>query len=166
MKRTAVVYGSTTGNTESAAREIVNILGPDASLFDISKADPGIWGEYDNFILGTSTWGYGDMQDDWDSFLPELSKLDLKNKTVALFGLGDASSYPETFVDAMGTIYETLSGTSANVIGSWSDEGYTYSDSKAVKDGKFVGLALDEDNESDRTADRIKAWIESLRENL
>ena len=33
----------------------------------------------------------------------------------------------------------------------------------SVRDGKFVGLALDETNEDDRTAERIAAWGETLK---
>ena len=32
-----------------------------------------------------------------------------------------------------------------------------------LRDGKFVGLALDETNEDDRTAERIAAWVETLK---
>ena len=32
-----------------------------------------------------------------------------------------------------------------------------------VKDGKFLGLPLDEDNEDDQTDDRIAAWVEQLK---
>ncbi|MGK7929678.1 MAG: flavodoxin FldA, partial [Spirulina sp.] len=35
--------------------------------------------------------------------------------------------------------------------------------SKAVKNGKFVGLALDDDNESDKTSDRIQKWVTQLK---
>ena len=43
--------------------------------------------------------------------------------------------------------------------------GYTYDDSTAVVDGKFVGLALDEMNEDDQTSVRMGAWIESLKKD-
>ena len=32
-----------------------------------------------------------------------------------------------------------------------------------LDDGKFCGLALDEDNEDDKTEGRIKAWVEQLK---
>ena len=52
------------------------------------------------------------------------------------------------------------------MIGAVSTEGYTFDESTAVVDGKFVGLALDEDNESDKTDDRIAAWVEDIRPQL
>ena len=42
-------------------------------------------------------------------------------------------------------------------------DGYTFDESASVVDGKFVGLAIDEDNESDKTEERINAWVEQLK---
>ena len=39
-------------------------------------------------------------------------------------------------------------------------------DSTAVADGKFVGLALDEDNESHLTDTRIAAWVAEIQPSL
>ena len=43
-----------------------------------------------------------------------------------------------------------------------SAEGYTYDDSKSVIDGKFCGLAIDEDNESELTDQRLQAWVQQI----
>ncbi len=84
MKLTAIIYGSSTGNTENAAKKIAETLNEDnVSLFDISSFDLNELSKYSNLILGTSTWGVGDIQDDWESKISEFSKLDLKGKTVA-----------------------------------------------------------------------------------
>ena len=50
----------------------------------------------------------------------------------------------------------------ATVVGGVSTDGYTFDDSEAVQNGQFVGLALDDVNESDKTEARIDAWIASL----
>ena len=47
-----------------------------------------------------------------------------------------------------------------------SADDYNFEDSEAVIDGEFVGLALDEMNESDKTDERIDAWIESFKAQL
>ena len=47
-----------------------------------------------------------------------------------------------------------------------STDGYTFDDSEAVVDGKFVGLALDDVNEDDKTDERIDAWIDSIKGSL
>jgi flavodoxin I len=47
-----------------------------------------------------------------------------------------------------------------------SIEGYEFTESKAFRDGKFVGLALDEDNQSDLTEERIKKWVSTLKTEM
>ena len=37
---------------------------------------------------------------------------------------------------------------------------------KAVKNGKFVGLAIDEDNQSDLTDERIKIWVAQIKKEF
>jgi hypothetical protein len=49
------------------------------------------------------------------------------------------------------------------VVGFVDDEGYTYDDSSAVVDGRWVGLPIDEDNEYDLTDARLKAWVDQLK---
>ena len=42
----------------------------------------------------------------------------------------------------------------------WPTEGYSFDESQAMFDeNHFVGLGLDEDNESDLTDDRIHNWL-------
>ncbi|MDR1554766.1 MAG: flavodoxin, partial [Campylobacteraceae bacterium] len=44
-----------------------------------------------------------------------------------------------------------------------SIEGYSFEESTAVVDGKFVGLIVDEDNQSDLTESRVEKWVESIK---
>ncbi|WP_052343157.1 flavodoxin domain-containing protein [Saccharicrinis fermentans] len=108
MEKTAVLVGSSTGNTESVGEKIVEKLGNGAKLINVADASVAQIEDCKNLILGTSTWGVGDLQDDWEDFLPKLAQADLNGKTVALFGLGDAESYYDSFVDGIGTIYEEI----------------------------------------------------------
>jgi flavodoxin I len=66
----------------------------------------------------------------------------------------------------MGILEEKISEQGGTTVGYWSTEGYEFSESKAVRDGKFVGLALDEDNQSDLTEKRIKIWVTQLKTEL
>ena len=116
----------------------------------------------DNILLGTSTWGAGELQDDWYDGLDVIKGADLSGKTVAIFGCGDSASYGDTFCGAMKELYDAAKAAGANVIGEVSTEGYTFDDSDAVVDGQFVGLALDDINEDDKTDGRIDAWIAQL----
>ncbi len=164
MKKIGIFFGSTTGTTESVAEKIANKLGVDAAdVHNVGSASASDAAGYDVLLLGTSTWGAGDMQDDWYDFLDALKGEDLSGKLVALFGCGDSSSFSDTFCSAMGEIHEGLAETGCTFIGAVSTDGYTYDDSAAVSGDKFVGLALDEVNEDDKTDERIDAWVAQLK---
>lgn len=164
MKKTGIFYGSTTGTTEEIARKIAKQLGvSDSDVHDASKLDEALVGGYEVLLLGTSTWGDGDLQDDWYDAVKILQGMDLSSKTIALFGCGDSDSYTDTFCDGIGILYNDLKGTGAKFCGSVSTEGYTFDNSIAVADGKFVGLAIDDVNEDDKTDERIAHWVDILK---
>ncbi|CCY92644.1 flavodoxin [Bacteroides sp. CAG:1076] len=168
MKKTGVFYGSTTGTTESVARMIANKLGiSSGDVYDVSKLTADVAGSYEALILGTSTWGDGELQDDWYDGIKVLKGMDLSGKTVALFGCGDSASYSDTFCDGMGILFNELKDSGCRFIGTVPATDYTYSSSVAVTDdGCFVGLAIDDINESDKTEERITAWTETLKAEL
>lgn len=161
MKSVAVIYGSTGDNTKGVAKKIASKI-EGAELIDVTKASVDEVEKFDSLILGTSTWGLGDLQDDWEGFLPDLKKANLAGKTIALFGLGDSSSYSDTFVDGMGIIYEAIKDKSCALVGSVSTEDYSFDASRADVGGQFVGLALDEDNEYNKTEARIEDWLKEI----
>ena len=165
MATIGIIYGSSTGKTKSAADMIKSKLG-EGDVMDVSSLS-GIdeLVKYDLIILGSSTWGLGDLQDDWEVQINNLKQIDLSGKKVAFFGTGDQNSYPDTFVDAMGILYEAAVETKATLIGGWPVNEYTHSGSRAVRNGEFIGLALDEDNQSDLTEERITKWVETLKRN-
>ena len=158
-----IIYGSTTGNTEDAANLIGKQL-EDAAVHNITDVDQQDFEQYDLLILGTSTWGMGDMQDDWEDGLSKLSQADLQGKQVALFGLGDQNAYPGTFVDALRGLYDAAIQAGARVIGRWPAQEYSFSDSEAQEGNELLGLALDYDNEDDLTEDRIINWLKKVME--
>ena len=167
MKSIAIIYGSSTDNTKDAASKIAAAFsGYKVDVKDVCDVADGDFQNYDLLILGTSTWGIGELQDDWATYEANLGGLNLSGKTVALFGLGDSSGYPDTFTDGMGILYESLANTGCRFIGKVSSDGYTFDDSKAFVDGSFVGLPLDEDNESDMSDERIAKWTEALKAEL
>ncbi len=164
MKQIAIIYGSTTDNTKHAASLIAKELeGFEIKIMDVDQVDIIDFEKHENLILGTSTWGFGELQDDWDSFFPKIKNINLEGKTIALYGLGDSRTYPDTFVDGMGIIYKEIKQKGCKVIGSVSTDAYHFSESAAIENNNFVGLALDEDNESDLSLLRIKAWIENIK---
>ncbi len=164
MKKTLVVYGSSTGTCQAIAEKIGEKLG--AEVVDVASLTDGQINDAENLILGTSTWGAGELQDDWYDGVEKLKGTDLNGKTVALFGCGDCESYSDTFCGGMEEIYSAVAEKGAKVVGEVSTDGYTFDDSAAVHDGKFVGLALDDVNEDDKTDERIDAWVENIKGEL
>ena len=55
-----------------------------------------------------------------------------------------------------------MSSLGAQVIGFTETAGYDYVGSTAERDGKFVGLALDQDTQSGMTEKRVSAWLSQL----
>lgn len=163
MKKIGVFYGSQTGTTADVAKRIAAELEvADADIHDVAKTSPVKLGDYDLVVLGSSTWGAGDLEDDWYDFIAGAKVLALNGKQIAVFGCGD-ETMSDTFCDAVGEIYDTMKDTGAEMIGHFNAEGYDYSSSKAERDGEMVGLVLDEVNHSDLTDARIKAWAEEIR---
>ena len=165
MKKTVIVYGTSTGTCEELANKVGSKLGVD-NIINVTDLDSSVIADNDNLILGTSTWGAGEMQDDWYDGVKVLKGADLSGKTVALFGCGDSESYPATFVGGMAEIYNAAKAAGADVIGAVSTDGYTFDDSESVVDDHFVGLALDEVNEDDKTDERIDAWVAQIQPSL
>ena len=165
MKKTVIIYGSTTGNAAMAAETIAAKLGG-GDIKEVAKASKDDLDNYENLILGSSTWGDGELQDDWYSFLPTLKSANLNGKTVAVFGVGDQFSYSSTYVNAMGELYDAAKAAGAKIIGATSTDGYSFDESTAVRDGKFVGLALDYDNQDSLSVDRITAWTNQILPEL
>lgn len=164
MKSTIVIYGSSTGTCQSIAETIASKLGVEAK--DVASLDEATVASHDNLILGTSTWGAGEMQDDWYDGVKTLKAAGLAGKTVALFGCGDSESYPDTFCGGMKELYDAAVEAGATVLAGVATSDYTFDDSEAVDGDNFLGLALDDVNEDDKTEGRIDAWIEAIKPSL
>ncbi len=167
MAKIGLFYGSTTGSTLKVTELIQKAFGPgQVEIVNVRRATPTDLKKYDVLILGTSTWHWGGLQDEWADFEDQLTPQTLAGKTVAFFGLGDQKRYPDHFVDGMGLLYGRVKSTGATTIGMWPKEGYDYEASAAEVDGRLVGLALDEDNEPRLTPGRIQAWVQQLKKEL
>jgi flavodoxin I len=167
MAKIGIFYGSTTGNTEKVAGLIQKEFGAGAAdLINVDIADPEQVAGYPYLVFGVSTWGVSDMQDDFEDFMEILEQVDFKGKKVALFGLGDQSTYTATFVDALGILYHWLKKRDVEIVGAVSREGYSFEDSMALVKGRLVGLALDEEFEKTLTPGRVKNWVEGLKKEF
>ena len=80
--------------------------------------------------------------------------------------MGDHVSYPNNFVDGMGILGRTIEEIGGKLIGETETRDYIFNDSRALQEGKFIGLPLDEDYEADKTEDRVDNWLERIRPEL
>ncbi|CUW40641.1 flavodoxin 2 [Magnetospirillum sp. XM-1] len=156
-----VIFGSDSGATRDVAARIAKRIG--GRLLDVQEARTDDYEGCDLLILGSPTYGVGELQTDWDLYVDQLEAADLASRKVALFGTGDQMTYPDSFVDAMGILYDKVVARGGEVIGFTETSGYDFSASTALRGDLFVGLALDEDTQSHLTNARIDAWLEQLR---
>jgi flavodoxin I len=173
MARIGLFFGSSTGNTRKIAKMIRRRF-PDADLMadplNVNKASAELLAGYDCLILGTPTLGEGQMpgletdcqNPSWAEFLPSLAGVDFSGKTVALFGLGDQEKYPDNFCDALGELYDFVAERGARIVGAWPTDGYDFIASKAERDGGFVGLVQDLDNQKMLLDARLDAWLKLI----
>ncbi|NEQ21595.1 MAG: flavodoxin FldA [Microcoleus sp. SIO2G3] len=168
MTKIGLFFGTQTGNTETIAEAIQTALGGDSvvTLHNVADVELSDFDDYSNLIIGCPTWNIGELQSDWEGLYNELDDVDFSGKKVAYFGAGDQVGYADNFQDAMGILEEKISGLGGTTVGYWSTEGYEFNESKAVRDGKFVGLAIDEDNQSELTNERINAWVAQLKQDF
>lgn len=166
MKKIGVFYGSSTGTTSELAQKIAKKLNIEANVFDVANVKASEVLNYDILLLGSSTWGVGDLQDDWEGFLPQLQKQDLSGKLVGLFGTGDADSYPDSFCEALYLIKEGISSSGCSFIGEYVPEGYSYDCTRSEENGKLIGLCIDDVNQEDMTDERIETWVAKIKESL
>lgn len=164
MEKVGIFFGSDTGNTENIAKIIHKEIGKSNSiLYDISNSSKQDIENFNNLIFGIPTWYYGEVQCDWDDFLPILKKINFSGKTIALFGCGDQEDYSEYFCDALSIIYNIVKKNHAKIIGKWPTKGYTFDCSKSLLNKDyFIGLTLDEDRQSNQTKHRIQKWIKNI----
>ncbi len=171
MAKIGIFFGTDTGNTRKIAKMMAKKIGEEAAKpLNINRASLDQILEYDYLILGSPTLGDGELpgltagaeDESWEESLPDLAEADLSGKTIAMYGLGDQVGYPDNFVDALGIIYDELSASGATFIGTWPTEGYEFNSSQAVVDDEFVGLVLDQENQSDKHEERIDQWLQSI----
>ncbi|MEM8571745.1 MAG: flavodoxin [Pseudomonadota bacterium] len=176
MAKIGVFFGTDTGNTRKIAKQIKKRFDDDlmAKPLNVNRTEVAEFMSYDFLLLGTPTLGDGLLpglsaeceSESWEEFLPKLEDESFEGKTIAIYGLGDQVTYPMEFVNAIYFIYEFFEERGATIVGEWPNDGYSFEESLALVDDKFLGLALDLDNQSDQTESRVNAWLASIAEDF
>lgn len=169
MGKVGIIYWPKGGNVEKVANKIYNRFDEqDADIFDLTSIEVIDLLNYDRLIIGGSTvgaeiWQEAEANNKWVVLFNNLDKTDFKGKKIAIFGLGNQVLYPNNFVDGIAVIKEEFDKKGAQIIGAWPTEGYVFTDSIAVENDKFFGLAIDEDSQENLTDQRIDDWIKQLK---
>jgi len=167
MNKTAIIYSFNSKNSGMVAEKIKVSFGNDnIDALNAEELTEDQFLAYDNLILSSPTWFDGELANYWDEFVPALEKMDLKNKNIAIFGMGDQWGYPENFGDAVGVLAGILQNQGANIIGKTSTNGYTFEKSKAAKNGSFIGLMIDEENQGRLTDQRVNNWVAEIKKEF
>lgn len=167
MKKIGLFYGTTTNKTAIIAKKIKEAFGDvTIDVIPVEEVTGEHFTSYDNVIVGAATWFDGELPSHWDEVKPELEAMNMKGKKIAIFGLGDQVKYTENFVDGIGLLADTFESVGAKIVGLTSVEGYTFEGSRAVKDGKFLGLAIDFENQSKLNDERVKSWVAQLKKEF
>jgi flavodoxin I len=164
MKNIALIYSFSSHKTAKIAEKIEKEFeGMSLEKIDAETIDERTFLSFDNMILGVPTWFDGELPNYWDEFVPALEDLDLKGKVIAIYGLGDQSGYPENFLDAVGIMADLLESRGAKIVGFTSTEGYTFEDSRALRNKQFCGMGIDYENQHKETEKRIHDWVAQLK---
>lgn len=172
MKKILVIYAPQGGYTENIATQISKKI-PNAlcTLVPGNEVTENLINEFSIIIigvatLGNDTWNSGIQDPDSANLHKIICNCDFSGKKIALFGLGNAIMYPSHFIDDVGIFAEYLEQNKAIIVGYTSTEEFTFKDSKALRGDKFCGLAIDFDNEPEKTTPKIETWISQLRKEF
>ncbi len=169
MSKVGIFFGSSSGVTRAAA-ELLSEQFLGSELIDMEEDFDGIeqFEDFDVLLIGSSTWGQGDVQRDWVDPLFDLTNEspDLSGKKVAFFGAGDQDKHGEHFLSALGKMHDLFVSLGADAYGFTSTDGYDYKFSLALRDGKFCGLGIDDVNQEDLTLTRVIGWADQLKNEM
>ena len=111
-----IAYGSTTGTTESISELIKQNMNHDVQIINIREVKEEEIKAADTVLLGSSTWGYGELQDDFSDYIDLIDSSTYGGKNVAVFGAGDADGFADVFCEAVNIISEKLESAGANIV--------------------------------------------------
>lgn len=173
MSRIGIFFGTETGTTRLIAKKIHKLLGDElaAKPLNVNRIEPADMFQYDALILGTPSYGEGQipgrsagcLETNWEEFLSKVGTPDLTGKRIAMFGLGAQERYSERFASSLMALYQRFESWGAEMIGDWSTEGYEYQYSASEKNGRFVGLVIDQRTQGMYTDERLQRWVQEIK---
>lgn len=163
--KTGLFFASATGKMRRLVDQITEAWGESLEPRELADCHPEELLRHDCLLLGSPTYGIGQLHHHWPDFLQKMTSLDLSDKTVGLFAMGDGRYHGNTFVGALGLLYDQVERTGARIVGSCEYQGYRFQSTTSIREGVFPGLVVDWSSPGERrkTGDRIETWITQLK---
>lgn len=171
MDKIGLFFGTETGTTRLVAKKMHKKIGEalcDKPL-NVNRIEPAAMLAYDALILGTPSYGIGEIpasgvsgcfEANWGEFLAKMpADVDFSGKRIAFFGLGAQERYAERFGSSLYPLVEKFRGWGAEIVGGWANEGYAFEHSAALVDGRFLGLMIDQRTQGMLTDERMDKWL-------
>lgn len=182
MNKIGLFFGTETGTTRLVAKKMQKKLGDEIcdKPVNVNRIAPAEMMAYDALILGTPSYGIGEIpghgasgcfEPNWAEFFDKMPENpDFTGKRIAFFGLGAQERYADRFCSSLYPLVMKFKSWGAEVIGDWPNEGYSFEQSAALVDGRFLGLIIDQRTQGMHTDERLDAWLAQvtplLREKL
>lgn len=173
MNKIGIFFGTETGTTRLIAKKIHKLLGDLADKpVNVNRITPADMLQYDVLILGTPSYGVGDipgksagcLESNWEEFLAQMDNPDFSGKRIAFYGLGAQERYSDRFASSLMALYKVFQGYGAEIVADdWANEGYSFNHSDSLQDGKFVGLIIDQRTQGMHTDERLAKWVEQVK---
>ena len=171
MNKIGLFFGTETGTTRLVAKKLHKKIGEDIcdKPINVNRITPAEMLQYDALILGTPSYGIGEIpgngisgcfEPNWGEFLAQMpDNPDFSGKRIAFFGLGAQERYADRFCSSLYPLVMKFKGWGAEIVGDTATDGYTFEQSAAVVDGRFLGLIVDQRTQGMFTDERIDAWL-------
>lgn len=157
-----VFYGSTKGATKSVAEYVAKSL--NANAIDIANVENASeFDKFDTIILATSSYGFGELQDDWREKISLLDDVDFSGKKVALIGVGGLARHADSFCSSLVEFLPKIKA--AKRVGSSELDGYEIENSSAFINDKFIGFCIDFKGD-ENWQERAKKWCDNLKKEI
>lgn len=118
MSEILMVFATMTGNTEEMANSIaegIRETGNDLEINEnVESISASTFEQYSGIILGSYTWGDGELPDEFLDLYEEMGEIDLTGKKAVVFGSGDTGY--DQFCSAVDILIEKLKERGAEVV--------------------------------------------------
>ncbi|WP_172199684.1 flavodoxin domain-containing protein [Campylobacter sp. RM16188] len=160
-----IFYATGKGDTQKACEYAAAKFGDEVKVIKAVKdvVQSNEFEGFDLLILASSSYGFGELHEDWKAKLGLLKEANLKGKKVALIGVGNQERHGDNFCGGIVEFLPFVKG--ASLLGAKDKDGYKFDYSSAFINGKFIGLVLDTKGDKEYEK-RIDKWASDIKAQI